>query len=51
MVVFLRERKVLEHALKYRDSLGAGYYTSFAHVLEVVDDSELDVEGDEESVS
>jgi hypothetical protein len=35
----------MEHALKYEDSIGASCR------LEVVDDLELDVEGDEESVS
>jgi hypothetical protein len=44
--------KVMEYALKYEDSVGASYYTSLRSCrLEVVDDSELDVEGDEESVS
>jgi hypothetical protein len=41
----------MEHALKYGDSEDASYYTSCSWRLEVMDDSELDVEGDEESVS
>jgi hypothetical protein len=51
MVVCLGVQKVMEHALKYNDSVGASYYTSCAWRLEVVDDSMPDVEGDKESVS
>jgi hypothetical protein len=52
MVVCLRVRKVIEHVLKFGDSVGAYLLYFFrSWCLEVVDDSELDVEGDEESVS
>jgi hypothetical protein len=31
MVAYLRERKVEERVWKYGDSVGASYYTSYAH--------------------
>jgi hypothetical protein len=42
----------MEHILKHEDSVGVSYYTFCAYgALEATDESELDVEGDEESVS
>jgi hypothetical protein len=40
----------MERALKYGDSVGASYYLR-SWRLEATNDSELDVEGDKESVS